>query len=250
MQNSYKKLRCKNTYLAYKQLLFKSNTNVLFLGGYGSNMEGRKAVYIENMCKELKVSVTRFDYSGHGMSPGQLEEFTIGDWLNDSVEIFDRVVKGETVLVASSMGGWLAFLLCLRRAKLIKAIICIAPAIDFTENLIWRNLDDSQKENVKKQGFISICLEKDYEHKFSHKLVSGGKDYLILDKEIKIECPVYLLHGEKDSVVPYSISLEVMNKLISKKVDVRILKGAGHRMSEPYELKILGETLKQALENL
>ena len=48
---------------------------VLFLGGFMSDMEGTKAVFLENWAKRAGRAFLRFDYSGHGSSS---EEFTDG----------------------------------------------------------------------------------------------------------------------------------------------------------------------------
>ncbi|MEQ9115267.1 MAG: alpha/beta fold hydrolase [Rickettsiales bacterium] len=252
MSEQFKKLPNKTSFLAYKQFLCKSNINVVFLGGYASDMEGKKATYLEELCRKLKINFLRFDYFAHGMSPGEMDKGNISIWLQNSIDMFEMLSKGnKNILIGSSMGGWLSLLVALKKKQLVNAIIQIAPAVDFTQELIWNNLNASQKNEMKKNGHICITKTPEYEQKFSYDLVADGLQHLLFSKEkIDISCPVHILHGLKDEVVPYEISLKLMNRLISKEVILHILKDSGHRMSEVKDLEILGQSLRILVQNL
>ena len=47
---------------------------VVFLGGLKSDMEGTKAVHLEDWAQATGRAFLRFDYSGHGQSSGTFEE--------------------------------------------------------------------------------------------------------------------------------------------------------------------------------
>ena len=55
---------CQNHRIAYHYIR-AGNPTVVFCGGYMSDMEGTKALYLEKICNELGLSYIRFDYSGH-----------------------------------------------------------------------------------------------------------------------------------------------------------------------------------------
>ena len=127
--------------LAYqRQVTDKSKPGIIFLGGYASDMQGTKAVFLSERCAEHSISFTRFDYRGCGQSPGSFTDGTIGAWLEDSLAVFDRLTQGMQIIIGSSMGGWLGLLLAKARPERVKALIGVAAAPDFTEDLVWEKL--------------------------------------------------------------------------------------------------------------
>ena len=108
---------------------------IVFLGGFMSDMDGTKAVALENYCEERKRSYVRFDYFGHGKSSGKFLEGTIRRWTEDTISVIDQLTKGPQILVGSSMGGWIMLLAALARPNRVSALMGIAAAPDFTETL-------------------------------------------------------------------------------------------------------------------
>lgn len=93
-------------FIAYNRL-DKKNKNlpeVLFLGGFKSDMMGTKATFLEAVCEKRGQTYTRFDYFAHGSSSGEFGQATIGQWLSDTLAMIDEVTEGPLVLVGSSMG--------------------------------------------------------------------------------------------------------------------------------------------------
>ena len=83
---------------------------VVFCGGYMSDMEGTKAIYLENTCKELGLSYLRFDYSGHGKSSEDFVDGTISKWTEDALSVIEHASDGPLIIIGSSMGGWIGLL--------------------------------------------------------------------------------------------------------------------------------------------
>src|SRR5690606_19520544 len=127
-----------------------SGPGLLWLGGFNSDMAGTKALALDDFAAERGRACVRFDYSGHGASGGAFTDGTIGRWLEEARAVFDTYCEGPHVVVGSSMGGWIALLLArdLRRAQAttgqgrawIAGLVLIAPAPDFTEELMWKEL--------------------------------------------------------------------------------------------------------------
>src|ERR1700754_420508 len=121
-------------------------SGLFWLGGFNSDMRGTKGLALDAWAAEHHRACVRFDYSGHGESGGTFVDGTIGRWLEESVAVFDRFCAGPQVVVGSSMGGWMALLLAreiARRAAnrvTLAGLVLIAPAPDFTEALLWKNL--------------------------------------------------------------------------------------------------------------
>jgi len=133
---------------------------IVWLGGFKSDMQGTKAQALAAWAEAKGRACVRFDYSGHGESGGDFSDGTIGRWLEESVAVFDRFCRGPQVLVGSSMGGWIALLLAreLRRRATnaasvpLAGMVLIAPAVDFTEELMWKKFPDGIKREIETTG--------------------------------------------------------------------------------------------------
>lgn len=220
------------------------NPGVVFLGGFRSDMTGGKAVALEHWCCQNGHAFLRFDYSGHGRSSGRFEEGTIGDWLEDATAAFDDLTSGEQILVGSSLGAWVALLLARSRSSLIKAVVTIACAADFTERLLWKDMDVEMRERLMTDGMVFVPSDYDDQpYPITRNLIEEGRDHLLLDGPIALDCPVSLLHGLSDNDVPWQISLDVAERLTSDDVELTLIKQGDHRMSTPEDLQRLCATV-------
>jgi pimeloyl-ACP methyl ester carboxylesterase len=237
-----------SSFIAYNRL-DKKNKNlpeVLFLGGFKSDMTGTKATFLENLCEERGQTYTRFDYSGHGSSSGTFEEGTIGQWLSDTLAIIDEITTGPLILVGSSMGGWLMTLAALARPQRVQALIGMAAAPDFTEELIWAALNDSQQKEFVRRGIIQTPSE--YENQgfpITIQLIEEGRNHLVLPKMIDIHCPVHLIHGIADKDVPWSLSRRLSRQVKSPEVTLTLIKDGDHRLNTPHALKRLASLVNE-----
>lgn len=225
--------------IAYHKTEGRSPT-VVFLTGLRSDMTGGKALALEALCRERGQAYLRFDYRGHGESTGRFEETTISDWLDDALVAVDELTKGPVVLVGSSLGGWIMLLVARTRPERIKALVGIAPAADFTETLMWAQLSAEQRERLMHEGILAI--ESPYSPEpttITRALIEDGRKHLLLRGPIPFEGPVRLIHGLEDQDVPWQTSLEIQKHLASTDVEIVLVKGGGHRLSEPRDLERL-----------
>ncbi len=251
MKKEFLKLYYNNHYLAYKQFKCKSNNNIVFLGGYNSDMSGSKASYLDEFCRNKNINYTRFDYFGHGLSSGDLLSGSISLWLDNVVMVMEELVKTPSIIVGSSMGGWLAFLLALAKPDLVQAVVGMAAAPDFTEKLVWENISSKQKENLLQTGILHYGEEQCGENfLFSKLLIEDGRKHLLLDNDIAITKPVTLIHGIKDVDVPYEFALQTQERLISQDVTLMLKKDGDHRLSRPEDLEILALALENILKKV
>ena len=220
---------------------------VVFCGGYMSDMEGTKALFLEKTCKDIGLSYVRFDYSGHGKSSEDFVDGTIGKWTEDALSIIDEITKGDLIIIGSSMGGWIGLLVCLSRKERIKAFIGIASAPDFTRELMWDHYSPAIKETLKKEGiYLEPSEYSDEPYKVSHQLIQDGENHILLNKPIDLNCSVRLFHGLQDEDVPSSYSSRIAEKLISDDVIISFNKSGDHRLSSEADLN----RLKQAIIEL
>lgn len=222
--------------------------NIIFLGGLMSDMNGTKAVALEAFCKGQDYNFIRFDYMGHGESSGKFEDGTISRWKANALEIIDNLTEGKTLLIGSSLGGWIMLLAALERPEKIAALIGIASAPDFTEELMWEQFDESVRQQIIEQGIYHMPSEYgDCPYPVTKALIEDGRKNLLLQNTINLHCPVRLLHGMKDDDVPYSISVRIAEQLSTQDVEVTLIKSGDHRMSDDYTIKILCKTLQETL---
>jgi pimeloyl-ACP methyl ester carboxylesterase len=226
--------------IAYRQIAHGSDEHrpvVVFLGGFMSDMTGRKAEALAGFCAERGQGFLRFDHFAHGESSGIMEEATVGGWARDAVAVLDRLTDGPLVLVGSSMGAWVMLLAALARPQRIRALIGLAAAPDFTEELVWNAYTPEEREKLMRDGKIvepSPYGEQPYI--FTRALIEDGRRHLLLNGPIAIEAPVRLVHGLADRDVPYEIALRLAEKLTTQDVAVTLIKDADHRLSRNEDL--------------
>lgn len=240
--------RGNNDFIAYKRFdkKTKSLPEVLFLGGFKSDMMGTKATFLESLCEKRGQVYMRFDYSGHGFSSGNFTEGTIGQWLSDTLAVIDEVTKGPLILVGSSMGGWLMTLATLARPERVHALIGIAAAPDFTEELIWAALTEGQRKDFVRQGIIQTPSQyEDQGFPITLQLIEEGREHLVLPKAINIHCPAHFIHGAADQDVPWMLSRRLARRIKSPNVTLTLIKNGDHRLNTPLALGRLESLLNE-----
>lgn len=236
--------------IAYHRSLGKS-PGVMFLPGFMSDMTSGKAMYVEALCQARGQACLRFDYFGCGESSGTFTEGTIGRWAEDAVAALDLLTEGPQVLVGSSMGGWIMLLAALARPERVAGLVGIAPAPDFTEDLLIQGLAAEEKAALERDGVVYVhSLYGPEPTPFTRALVEDGRRHLVLRRKMPLTCPVRILHGMRDPDVPWQTSLKVCQMLESDDVEIQFIKAGDHRLSQPHDLERLGRTLETLLDSL
>jgi len=220
---------------------------VLFCPGFYSDMMGSKALALEAWCRAQGRQFTRFDYFGHGASSGDIRLGTIGRWRDDTVAVLDAVAEGPQIVVGSSMGGWLMLLAALARPDRVAGLVGIAAAPDFTERMLAEEFTPAMRETLQARGAIELPSGYDDGSPYHISLdflEEARQHQLLVGRTIPIEVPVRLLHGQADAAVPWSVSLCLAERLASADVEVCLVKGGDHRLSEPADLLRLTAVLQ------
>ncbi len=238
--------------LAYEKTEGNGPT-LIWLGGFRSDMTGSKAMRVEEYAKERGQACLRFDYSGHGQSTGAFADGTIGAWRDDAATMIEAEAPGDVVLVGSSMGGWIALLLAMdeaKRAKVegragrIKALVLIAPAPDFTQELMWPKFSQVERDTILRDGRLVQPSPYDPEPTIiTRNLIDESREHLILDSLIETACPVRILQGVADPDVPHTHALRLMDALAGEDVVMTLIKDGDHRLSRDSDLAALARTL-------
>ena len=217
---------------------------VVFLCGHGSDMNGSKALHLQAWAELRGKAFLRFDYSGHGQSDGDFLKTNISDWTRDTIHMIDAHTDGPQIVVGSSLGGWIMLNLALARPARIAALVGIAAAPDFTEELIWDPLNEAAKADFQASG--KITFENPYADDpviYPYHLIEDGRQHLRLQAPLLIDVPVRLLHGMQDAEVPWQTATRLADQLQSDDVSVMLDKTATHRYSEPRQLAHLERVL-------
>ena len=233
----------KNQKIAYKRIKGKS-PGIVFIHGLNSDMEGKKAIFIEKYAKKNKLSFIRFDCRGHGKSSGNFEDFTISDWKKDLFDIIDNLTKGPQILMGSSMGGWLMLLAAKSKKRKISGLIGLASAADFGKDL-FNSLSLKNKQDIKTKG-ITKYTYKGFAYYLTKEFFIHCTKNKILNKKINFNKPVILIHGNKDNIVKETMPIKIMKKLSSQNVQIKFLKSSDHSLSKSSDLI----SIKNSLDNI
>jgi pimeloyl-ACP methyl ester carboxylesterase len=217
---------------------------IVFLPGYASDMEGAKAVALDAFASEQRLPLLRFDYSGTGSSEGAFEDGTLTRWTDDAQLMLDMMTDGPVVLAGSSMGAWIALHLALRRPERVVGLVGIASAPDFTE---W-GFSDRLKARLTSGETLRRELPDGSEQVTTSGFWTSGQAMRLLDSEIAIDCPARLVHGDRDETVPLDVAFRLKDRLRSADVQVSVIKGGGHRLSEAHEIDTILRTIASLVE--
>jgi|SRR5271165_684617 len=214
---------------------------LFWLGGFNSDMKGTKALALDAWAAEHGRACVRFDYSGHGESGGQFVDGTIGRWLDEALAVFEQFCAGPQVVVGSSMGGWMALLLARevkrRQTKAsLAGLVLIAPAPDFTEELMWKGFSPQAKREIEDKGVWHRPSEYGDPYPITKNLIQEGRNHLILGGTIEVGCRVRILQGAQDPDVPWQHAMRLTHRLPAEDVVLTMIQDGDHRLSRPQDI--------------
>jgi pimeloyl-ACP methyl ester carboxylesterase len=215
---------------------------LFWLGGFNSDMQGIKALALDAWAADHHRACVRFDYSGHGESGGTFVDGTIGRWLEESVAVFEQFCAGPQVVIGSSMGGWMALLLAREMARRpasrasLAGLVLIAPAPDFTEELMWKGFSPEARHDIETKGVWLRPSEYGEPYPITRALIEEGRNHLLLGSAIEVGCPVRILQGAQDPDVPWRHAFALAHRLPSDDVVLTMIQDGDHRLSRPQDI--------------
>src|SRR5258707_1125200 len=217
---------------------------LFWLGGFNSDMRGSKALALDEWAASNGRACVRFDYSGHGESGGAFIDGTIGRWLEESVAVFEQFCRGPQVVIGSSMGGWMALLLAraianrAAAAASLAGLVLIAPAPDFTEQLMWNGFSPDIREEILTKGVWMRLSEygDGTPYPITRALIEEGRNHLLLGSAIDVGCPVRILQGAQDPDVPWQHAFALAHRLPADDVVMTMIQDGDHRLSRPQDI--------------
>jgi pimeloyl-ACP methyl ester carboxylesterase len=215
---------------------------VVWLGGFKSDMVSTKAAHLDAWAQREGRAFLRFDYSGHGVSEGRFEDGTIGRWLEEALAVIRRHTGARPLLVGSSMGGWIALLAARELSKETPrlrpmGLVLIAPAVDFTEALMGKELSPEARREIEEKGvYLRPSAYSPEPYPITRNLIEEGKRHLLLGGTIQTGCPVHVLQGMRDPDVPWRHALTLMEHLSGDESVITLIKDGDHRLSREEDL--------------
>lgn len=226
-------------------------TGIFWLGGFMSDMQGSKAEALARLAEQERRHFIRFDYSGHGQSGGKFVDGTISVWLSEARQMFTHLAPAPTVIVGSSMGGWLALLLVRslfredpEAANKVAGLVLIAPAADMTADLMWDVFDAEIRRELQETGLWHRPSAYGAPYAITLKLIEDGRRHLMLREGLRCTFPVRILQGTADEDVPVAHAMKVFEALSGDDVALTLIRGGDHRLSNPANLTMLCETVE------
>jgi len=232
---------------------------LVWLSGYRSDMSGTKAVELDGLAAELGLACIRLDYSGHGLSGGSFSDGTISRWLEEALAVIRHVTPERVILVGSSMGGWIALRLAQELARQggpkfegpklegpkLEGMVLIAPAPDFTSELIEPNLKAKERKSLAERGYFEERSQYSPEPNiYTRALIEDGRQNRVLDGIIETGCPVHILQGMKDADVPHAHAMKLVEHLPADDVVLTFIRDGDHRLSRPSDIALLLSAVK------
>ncbi|MCJ2068635.1 alpha/beta hydrolase [Methylobacterium sp. J-030] len=217
-----------------------SGPPVVWLGGFRSDMKATKASALDQWAAEAGRRFVRFDYAAHGESTGTFTDCTISSWLEDAQAVLSAHVTEPPILVGSSMGGWIACLAARDRTaggEPTAGLVLIAPALDFTEDLIWSRLTEAARALMMRDGILerpgTYAPEPD---PITLKLIEDGRRNCLLGGPFDPSCPIHILQGMRDPDVPYDHALKIAGRLPAEGLVLTLIADGDHRLSRPQDV--------------
>ena len=236
-----------NRRIAYHRTTGKG-PGVVFLGGFKSDMEGSKALYLEDWAKRTGRAFLRFDYSGHGQSSEAFEDGAIGDWAEDAIQAISTLTEGPQVLVGSSMGGWISLLVAKAIPDRVAGFVGIAAAPDFTEDGFWAGFSDDQRATILQDCKLELPSEyEDSPYIITRRLIEDGRDHLVMRSPLSVPGTVRLMQGTEDGSVDGEVPLNLLAHIEAQDVRLTLVKGADHRFSSPECLALIENAIEEVL---
>ena len=217
-----------------------SGPGLFWLGGFRSDMVGSKALALDGLGAERGLAVTRFDYSGHGVSGGDFNQGTISRWLEEAEAVF-ALTQGKQIIVGSSMGGWIALLLARalqrRGENRAQGLVLVAPAPDMTRELMLAGFSPAEHESLQNLGYVDQPSQYSAEpYRITRSLIEDGEKHLLFGRVIETGCPVTILQGGQDPDVPQAHAIKLVTHMLHDPVTLTLIPDGDHRLSRDEDL--------------
>jgi len=207
----------------------KTDKIIVMAHGFTSSKDRPKFIKTTEALRNAGFAVLRFDFPGSGES--DVEAITVAgqvDDLKSAIKFARGKGYSKIGLLGSSLGG----LDCiLAYDKDIKTIVLLAPVTAAKTPDEFK--DPQKRQELIQQGYATVVnrgkefrVEKEYLHE---------RETVQQEKVLSaIKCPVLIIHGDKDDVVPLEHSQNAL-KYLPTSSKLEVFKDGSHRLEEDLE---------------
>ena len=202
--------------------------SVVLCHGMESNKNSEKLVYLGTALAERGILALRFDFAYCGESSGKFEDLTYSGEVDDLKAAYVLIQSrrpGKTAILGSSMGGTVALMFAAQEPQ-VAALATIAAPLH-PENFPKRVLTWVQIQQWREQGFTVY-----HGQRLNISLLDDLARLNVVESVRRIGCPVLILHGDADEVVPVAEAYE-LNACLTGTKRLEIFKNTDHRLSDP-----------------
>jgi uncharacterized protein len=170
---------------------------IVYLHGFASSPQSSKAQFFSRKFAEHGIP-----FDAPQLDRGNFEGLTITGML-EVVEESIAGSAGPTVLMGSSLGGYLAALYASRHPEQVEKLVLLAPAFQFPRR--WRErFSPADWDRWKREGSMPFFhYGRQAEVRLGFQFVEDGARY---EDEPGFSQPGLILHGTEDPVVPPGVS--------------------------------------------
>jgi len=208
--------------------------------GMDSAKNSDKLIHLAQSLAERGILALRFDFRYVGESTGDFADITYSGEVEDLHAAYDfmqRHQPGKIVIFGSSMGGTVALLFASEKADVAAVVTLAAPL--HPENFPKRLLTPEQLQRWRELGYTTY-----YGRRLNISLLNDLERINVPKAARRIRCPVLILHGDADEVVPVAEAYELYEILTGPK-RLAIFKNTDHRFSNPLDMR---QSMSQALD--
>ena len=143
------------------------------------------------------------------------------------------------------MGAWIALRMVQEMNKgadtdPIAGLLLLAPAPDFTVELMEPELTDAQKADLDRNGYFEEPTPYGPDpNVFTKALFDDGRDNRVMKGPIDTFCPVHIIQGQADPDVPWQHAQRLFELLSKDDASVGYIKGGDHRLSRPQDIEAI-----------
>jgi len=216
----------------------ESETIIIMCHGFtGDKFELGRFTPVAESLNKTGYNVLAFDFSGSGESDD--DSLTVDKQIDDlKCAIKYSEVQGfkKFGIFAHSLGGLISLRCVMPK---IEAMFLWAPVTDTIKYAMAERFTAKEMQELSERGIITHIVEE------------GFRKIIIIDKQMTIDranvnqqallknvnCPVHIIHGKLDEMIPYTDSQEAI-KLLSSQSKLTIVDDADHGFFKQVDLLI------------
>lgn len=210
----------------------KAKPIIVLAHGFSTHKNSGTYTELAQRLSSHNISTLRFDFYGHGESEGKFEDITITEAVDDILQVI-KFLKSKGYkrigIMGSSFGG-ISSIMAASKTKELYLLALKSPI----SNYLDKELETKSKEELdewKEKGYRIYISGDGSEHKLKYSFFEDFKNNNGYVAAPKIQIPTFIVHGDKDEIVPYKQSVKTCDLIPNCKLHT--VKGATHRYDNP-----------------